>query len=178
MKIIPVKVWRIGYAVFGKWLPASWKSSFAKHIRGRWARRIITYAGKNINIERGSEFSSNISMGDNSGLGENSVVSGPCIIGNNVMMGPEVVIYTIDHAHSRTDIPMCNQGTEDPREVVIEDDVWIGRRVIILPGVTIGKGSVIGAGAVVSKNVPPYSVAVGNPAKVVRNRCLKVDEQI
>ena len=56
------------------------------------------------------------------------------------------------------------------KPIVIEDDVWIGRRVIILPGVTIGRGSVIGAGAVVAKDIPPYSVAVGNPCKVVRNR--------
>ena len=56
------------------------------------------------------------------------------------------------------------------RPVIIEDDVWIGARVIILPGVTIGTGSVIGAGAVISKSIPPYSVAVGNPARIVKNR--------
>jgi acetyltransferase-like isoleucine patch superfamily enzyme len=53
---------------------------------------------------------------------------------------------------------------------VIEDDVWVGARAIILPGVTIGHGSVIGAGAVVAKSVPPYSIVVGNPGRVVRSR--------
>lgn len=65
---------------------------------------------------------------------------------------------------------MDQQGWADEKPVVIEDDVWIGSRVIILPGVTIGKGSVIGASAVVSKSVPPYSVVAGNPAKIVKTR--------
>lgn len=65
---------------------------------------------------------------------------------------------------------MRKQGMTEIRPVHIEDDVWIGARVCILPGVTIGKGSVIGACAVVSKSIPPYSVAVGNPAKVVKTR--------
>jgi maltose O-acetyltransferase len=60
-------------------------------------------------------------------------------------------------------------GNTPIKAVIIEDNVWIGARVIILPGVTIGKGSTIGAGAVVSKNIPPYSVAVGNPARVVKS---------
>ena len=65
---------------------------------------------------------------------------------------------------------MCRQGLTRPRPVIIEDDVWIGTKVIILPGVHIGKGSVIGAGAVVTKNIPAYSIAAGNPAVVKRNR--------
>jgi maltose O-acetyltransferase len=85
-------------------------------------------------------------------------------------MGPEVVIYTQNHSSKRTDITMQEQGFDNAKPVIIGNDVWIGRRVIILPGVIIGKGSVIGAGAVVSKNIPAYSVAVGNPAKVVKNR--------
>ncbi len=86
------------------------------------------------------------------------------------MMGPEVLIYTQNHDFSRTDITMDQQGWADEKPVVIEDDVWIGSRVIILPGVTIGKGSVIGASAVVTKSVPPYSVVAGNPAKIVKTR--------
>ena len=65
---------------------------------------------------------------------------------------------------------MATQGFSDLAPVIIEDDVWIGARAIILPGVIIGKGSVIGAGAVVAKSIPPYSVAVGNPARVVKTR--------
>lgn len=86
------------------------------------------------------------------------------------MMGPYVFIYTQNHNFSRTDISMDQQGWSEEKPVVIEDDVWIGARVTILPGVVIGSGSIIGASAVVTKSVPPYSVVAGNPAKVVKNR--------
>ena len=88
------------------------------------------------------------------------------------MMGPEVVIYTSGHKFDRTDIPMMEQGNTDAEPVTIGDDVWIGRRVMIMPGVTIGNGCVIGAGAVVTKDIPPYSVAGGVPAKVLKSRNL------
>jgi maltose O-acetyltransferase len=86
------------------------------------------------------------------------------------MMGPEVVIYSQSHKYDRTDIPMCEQGFSEYKEVVIGDDVWIGRRAIIMPGVHIGKGCIIGAGAVVTKDIPDYSVAAGVPARVVKSR--------
>ena len=86
------------------------------------------------------------------------------------MMGPEVVIYTRNHNTANPDVPMREQGMGEVKPVVIEDDVWIGARVCILPGVTVGTGSVLGAYTVVTKDVPPYSVVVGNPGKVVKNR--------
>lgn len=91
-------------------------------------------------------------------------------IGSHVMMGPEVYIYTQNHNFSRIDIPMDQQGWTEEKPVTIDDDVWIGARVTILPGVIIGKGSIIGASAVVTKDVPPYSVVAGNPAVVVKKR--------
>jgi long-chain acyl-CoA synthetase len=95
--------------------------------------------------------------------------------GDNVMMGPEVVVYTSGHCFDRTDIPMAEQGSTSPRAVTIGNDVWLGRRVIIMPGVTIGDGCVIGAGAVVTKDIPAYSVAGGVPAKVIKSRLCNVD---
>lgn len=65
---------------------------------------------------------------------------------------------------------MMEQGSSKTQSVIIGNDVWIGRRVIIMPGVTIGDGVIIGAGAVVTKNIEPYMVAVGVPAKAVKNR--------
>ena len=65
---------------------------------------------------------------------------------------------------------MNEQGATQPKKIIIEDDVWLGSRVIVLPGVTIGKGSIIGAGTVLTKSVPPYSIVAGNPGKIVRNR--------
>ena len=97
-------------------------------------------------------------------------INGRVIIGNNVMMGPDVCIYVRNHAFDRTDIPMNMQGFAPEKPVVIEDDVWIGARVIILPGVHIGTGAVIGAGAVVTKDVPDYAVVGGNPARILKMR--------
>lgn len=85
-------------------------------------------------------------------------------------MGPDVMILSRRHEIGRVDIPMALQGEAEARRVVVEDDVWIGARVIVLAGVRIGRGSVLGAGAVVARDVPPLSVVVGNPARVIRTR--------
>jgi maltose O-acetyltransferase len=86
------------------------------------------------------------------------------------MMGPEVFIITTNHRTSSTEIPMVYQGYEPTAPVTIGDDVWIGARAIILPGVKVGSASIIGAGAVVSKDVPAGGIVVGNPARIVRYR--------
>jgi len=86
-------------------------------------------------------------------------------IGNHVMIGPNVQIYTAAHeilAEERI------QGIEVARPIVIQDNVWIGGAAILLPGVSIGRNAVVGAGAVVSRNVPANTVVAGNPARVLR----------
>jgi len=86
-----------------------------------------------------------------------------------VLIAAHTTINSISHVATRTDVPMSSQGIYcDP--VVIEDDVWIGLNCTILQGVTIGKGSIIGAGAVVTKDIPPYSIALGVPARVTGQR--------
>lgn len=98
---------------------------------------------------------------------------GSIIIGNNVLMASK--IYISDHNHGSYDEDQNDHPMSIPTErkaiskpVIIEDNVWIGESVCILPGVTIGKGSVIGALSVVTKSIPPFSIAVGSPAKVVK----------
>ena len=136
-----------------------------------WAvKNFITCCGKNVNIERGAEISSKLEIGDNSGVGINSIVNGHTIIGKDVMMGPEVVVFSRNHEFDRVDIPMREQGYQDEKTCIIEDDVWIGRRVMIMPGVHIKKGSIIGAGAVVTHDVPEYAVVAGVPAKIIKYR--------
>jgi maltose O-acetyltransferase len=91
-------------------------------------------------------------------------VRGPLIIGDNVSVSPEVAIITTQH-------DWRSPGFElQSRPVVIEDHVWVGMRATILPGSTIGRGAVVAAGAVVSGNIPPLSVAAGVPAGVVASR--------
>ena len=87
-------------------------------------------------------------------------------IGNNVALAPHVRIYTATHDYSTLSLE------DAAASVIIEDNVWIGGGSIILPGVTIGTGAVIGAGSVVTRSVPALSVAVGNPARVIKARIL------
>jgi maltose O-acetyltransferase len=92
------------------------------------------------------------------------------------MFGPNTKLIGGDHASKRIDIPMFNQEKNDDdiknleSNIIIEDDVWVGAGSIILKGVRIGKGSIIGAGSIVTKTIDPYSVVVGNPAKKIRSR--------
>lgn len=164
------KIVRGLYCLLVKNLPRSRRFPLAKRLRGGVARMIGARLGCNVNIEHGADFDSGLTIGDNSSLGIDSEAFGPISIGRDVMMGPECVIITRNHAHSRTDVSMIRQGYEDYRPVTIGDDVWIGRRVIILPGVSIGDGAIVSAGAVVTKDVQPYTVVGGVPARKIKER--------
>ncbi len=112
-----------------------------------------------------------MSIGDNSNIGPYSYIgcSGKITIGNNVMMGPRVSMFAENHNYSDTSIPMKEQGVS-LSEIVVNNDCWIASNATILAGVTIGEGSIIAAGAVVTKDIPPYSIVAGNPAKVIKSR--------
>jgi acetyltransferase-like isoleucine patch superfamily enzyme len=115
-----------------------------------------------------------IRMGANSAVDAYSYIgsSGFISIGENVIMGQHVGFHPENHDFSRTDAPIRDQGTTR-QGITIEDDVWVGSNTVFLDGTHVGRGSVIGAGAVVRGTIPPYSVAVGVPAKVVRTRVPK-----
>lgn len=112
--------------------------------------------------------------GNNIFLGERFYANHNCVIldvakvtiGDRVMLGPQVQIYTTSHP---LDAEERESGIEYAAEVEIGDDCWIGGGAIILPGVSIGKGSVIGAGSLVTKDIPAGVVAVGNPCVVLKN---------
>lgn len=113
------------------------------------------------------EFGSNIRIGIHSYLNFNVTLLdvGPIVIGDNVMIAPNVQIYTATHDE---DAVLRRSWAVYGKAVTIGDDVWIGGGAIICPGVTIGPRCIIGAGAVVTRDIPADSVAVGNPARVVR----------
>ncbi|MCE0558570.1 acyltransferase [Motilimonas sp. E26] len=90
------------------------------------------------------------------------------VIENNVMIGAGVHFYVNNHRFDRRDIPLIEQGYYPSKDVIVKEGAWIGANSIILPGVTVGKNSVIGAGAVVTKSIPDFCVAVGNPAKIIK----------
>lgn len=113
-----------------------------------------------------------ISIGKNVVVRPNSMLfsdgEAEIILEDNVMMGAGVHIYVNNHKFERADIPLIEQGYCAAKSVVIREGAWIGANAIILPGVTIGRNAVVGAGSIVTKSIPDYSVAVGNPAKVIR----------
>lgn len=163
-------VWRIVYASSVKWLPRSCYSNLSKASRAFFAKRILASCGKNVNIERAATFSKEVSLGNNSDIGYKCELHGPIAIGDDVMMGPEVVMYTRNHETSSLEVPMRLQGETVPNPIKIGNDCWIGHRVLILPGVQLGDHTIVAAGAVVTKSFPPYSVIGGVPAKLLQRR--------
>lgn len=91
-------------------------------------------------------------------------------IGDDVMIAPFVSIFSTNHKFDRLDIPMGEQGMGSKGGVIIENDVWLGTHAVVLDGVKIGKGCIIAAGAVITKDVEPYSIMAGIPAKKIRGR--------
>ena len=130
--------------------------------------RLATIRPTNVLLDEPGE---GLLMGDNSNIGAYSFIgcSGFIHIGSNVMMGPRVTLLAESHNHGDPALPMKSQGVSRS-SIRIEDDCWIGAGAQVLPGVTIGRGSVVGAGAVVSRDVPAYSVVAGVPARLIRDR--------
>ena len=115
-------------------------------------------SGRNISIGSYCQINQNVRMIDVS-------------LGDYVMLAPNVQLLGGKvHNFSSLDTPMVLQGETYKGPIIVEDDVWIGINAIILPGVRIGKGAIVGAGAVVTKDVAPYTIVVGNPAKMIRKR--------
>ncbi|MDP9048692.1 MAG: acyltransferase, partial [Bacteroidota bacterium] len=116
-----------------------------------------------------------------------NINAGECFgvyIGDDVAIADGTYLRSANHRFDRFDVPIQQQGHSAAQlhynnkdySIIIEDDVWIGARAIILSGAKIGKGSVISAGAVVSSEIPPYSIVVGNPGRVIANREKKYKE--
>lgn len=172
MKMLKRKIGALLYYIVAKHLPVSYSGIKLGQtaLRRFCGKMMLENCGRKVNIEKNAYFSPKVSLGDYSGIGVNAKIHGKCIIGHHVMMGEECIVITRNHNYSRTDIPMMEQGFDEEMPVVIGNDVWIGDRVTILPGVHIGDGCIIGAGTVVTKDIPSYSIAAGVPARVIRSR--------
>lgn len=160
------------YVLVGSWMPhyqcgLDW--TLCKKYRQMCGKLIFNYCGKNVDIGRKISFSSQVSLGDNSSIGDFAHIVGKVSIGKDVMISPNCAFISSNHNYERIDIPMNKQGGTY-EQIVIGDDVWIGYGTIILAGVTIGNGVVIAAGSVVTKDIPDYSVVGGIPAKIIKSR--------
>ncbi len=108
-----------------------------------------------------------VEIGFNTLIGMSNVIIGPINIGNNVIFAQNVVASGLNHEYRDINLPISEQKIL-VSPIVIEDDCWIAANSVITAGVTIGRHSVVAAGSVVTKSIPPYSVAAGNPAKVIK----------
>jgi len=163
------------YSIFLKNFPQllpNHPNSIGCRLRIKVLKHFLKQAGHPINIQPGVTIAGlhNVSIGNFSGIGRGSSIYAvdTVEIGNDVMIGEEIIIYTSNHGIRLSQIMRC-QGMEKA-PVKIGNDVWIGARVIVLPGVTIGDGSVVAAGAVVTKDVNPYSIVGGVPARKIKDR--------
>jgi maltose O-acetyltransferase len=164
----------IAYYCFAWYLPTQpfpgWQ--YAYWIRRKLVKNIFEFCGADVIIKTKAYYGNGakLRIGHRSQLGVNCRVEDNLVLGNDVVMGPDVVIMSSAHAFDRLDIPINQQGGLPRRPVVVGNDVWIGTRVVIMPGITIGDHAVIGANTVVTKDVPPKAVLVGQSARIVRYR--------
>lgn len=161
------------YYNFAIYLPQSYKcKGLPGKIRRSLCKHIFLQCGDHVNIEKGAKFGNGrlIVIGDYSGIGLNCTVPNNIIIGKYVMMGPNCYILDSNHQFVDTETPMVFQGYTEKKVTYIDDDVWIGVNVTMTPGRHLSHGTIVGAGSIVTKDYPAYSVIAGNPAKLIRTR--------
>jgi acetyltransferase-like isoleucine patch superfamily enzyme len=141
----------------------------SRKLRGAYLGAYLAQMGKGTAIQMGCRFLN----GRKVHLGDRNIINFGCLLdgrkfeihtGSDVSIGPEATILTLGHD------PQSATFADKGGDVVIGDRVWIGYRALILPGITIGEGAVVGAGSVVTKDIEPYTIVGGNPARVIKQR--------
>lgn len=169
------KLFLIFYYGIAYYLPNSYTP-----IVGKISNKIRVYCVKNIfkscgrirTINRRVFFGGGgeVEMGDESGIGARVSMPNNIKIGKNVAISRDTFILNRNIKHSDLDIPINNQGYQEYKQTIIEDNCWIGLRTIITPGRIVKKGSIIAMGTVLTKDFPEYSIVGGNPSKLIRSR--------
>jgi acetyltransferase-like isoleucine patch superfamily enzyme len=152
-------------------LPDVGIGSWARYLFYKWFLKSSGYFHSMSGLK--IPFPEAVSIGDDVGINLGVVINacdgGSIDIGNHVMIGPYCVFRSADHVFTDTSRPMKAQGHEGGK-IVVEDDCWLGSHVVVTKNVTIGKGSIIGAHSVVTRDIPQYSIAMGTPAVVKKSR--------
>lgn len=174
-----IKFWREADRIGLDMLLSHWRLHFKSTMRDLCVKK-FKFFGENSEFRPGAyaEACSKISIGANVIIrpgtflfADPSAGGGKIVIEDKVLIGPGVHVYTNNHEFNNVSLPIYDQGYPTPTEddsVTLKKGCWIGAGTIILPGVTIGVNAVVGAGSVVTKDVPDFTIAAGNPAKILR----------
>lgn len=140
--------------------------------RQELARAFLSACGKRVNIGPDVQLSTgaDVRIGNRSGLGRGCRIYGGLVMGDEVMIGPDVAFLAENHRFDRLDQPIGWQGFTERTPPRIEDGAWIGVRATILPGRVVGEGAIVAAAAVVTRDVAPFTIVGGNPAAVIGSR--------
>jgi acetyltransferase-like isoleucine patch superfamily enzyme len=134
------------------------------------ARYGLRHVDRSAYVFSGSGISNDFVLGPYSFVGPRASICPGVRAGAYVMLGPEVLIVGRDHNVDTPGVPIIFSGRPPHMETIINDDVWIGARATVIAGITIGRGAIVGASALVTKDVPPYAIVVGVPARIMRFR--------
>jgi acetyltransferase-like isoleucine patch superfamily enzyme len=167
------KVWwdiRDELRILALWFIAGVPGRLGNWLRKLWMRRYLQHLGRDTVFQAGVRITrpDKVSIGSNCNLAPGAFITGGggVCIGDWVGFGPDVKVWSMNHRFDDPDRPWLLQGW-DEKPVAIEDDVWLGANVFVMPGVTIGRGAIVSAGSVVNKSIPSYAIVVGNPGRVV-----------
>lgn len=185
-KILKSPMWkaRIHWLLIGRGRPRRWVKLLInpwlfRHGKGAMVRKGCILNVSPINDFRIGDGSSleeycvvdngvgDVLIGDNTMVGIRNTLIGPLRIGNHVIIAQNVVFSGLNHSYEDASVPICKQRISK-KQIVVEDDCWIGANCVITAGVHIGTHAVIGAGSVVTKNVAPYTVVAGCPARIIK----------
>jgi len=167
------KLTLIIYYTIIKHLPHSRYVSLSNTIRVWYVSKVfkIMPNDKNTTLEPNVYLSNTqgTTIGYNCRVNENVFIQ-QAIIEDDVLIAPNVALLSTSHNHSFLHESIVNQGDSEPNPPIIKKGAWLGRNVIVMPGIEIGEGAIVGAGAVVTKNVKPFTIVGGVPAKFIKNR--------
>jgi acetyltransferase-like isoleucine patch superfamily enzyme len=173
-----IRRWRLSYRVyrrFGIVLPQGATILYPDHVE----------IGRNFEMSTGCQLycqdpdrGSVLRIGNDVKLNTGVLIVADCggtvTIGNDVLIAPYVVIRAANHRFDDANVPIRLQG-HNPGTIAVGDDVWLGAGVVLLPGSRVGNGSIVGAGSVVTDEIPPFSIAVGAPARVIGRRAPRTE---
>jgi maltose O-acetyltransferase len=162
------------YYSIAAWLPGPGMpfGRFGRWLRGYLCSKLFKSYGDGTWVDRLCNFGSGrgISVGSYSFIGKRAWLLGDITIGDNVGVGAEMIAISCNHEFGDTTVPIMRQGLAESKPIFIGNDVWVGARCIILPGVRVGDHAIVGAGSVVTKDVEPWAIVGGNPAKLIGSR--------